>query len=142
MSDLTPPSDFHLLLDFAFGMAARGIPLSIVAIAPDAEIADDDRAYLGRTFAEATRRTDRIAAMEGELWVAMLVDCNRQGALIYADRTVDRVETWRAEKCGVSCGIALYRDGMSSVEELLAAARSALEAARAAGGDRVEIHGE
>jgi PleD family two-component response regulator len=72
----------------------------------------------------------------------MLVDCNRQGALIYADRTLERVEGWRAEEGGVSCGIALFHGEMVSKEELIEAARDALGTAIAAGGSRIEIHGE
>ncbi len=146
MSQLTSPQDFDLLLDFAFGMADRGVPLSLVVLAPDG-IPDNPGAEftaglsrLESDLANQTRRSDRLTRRPGGLFVALLVDCNRQGALIFADR-MSEVSAAFSLMAGlsVSCGIVCYREGIKTPQDLEDAAKRALEVARSSGGNRTEI---
>ncbi len=146
MSQLTPPDHFDLLLDFAFGIADRGVPLSLVVMAPDGLTENpgpEIRSALTRLrsdLAGRTRRSDRLTLREDGRFVALLVDCNRQGALIFADRmTVAAGAFSLMSGLTVSCGIASYREEITSPEMLEAEAVRALEMAHASGGNRIEI---
>ena len=149
MSQLTPTAEFDLLLEFAFGIADRGVPLSVVVMAPD-NVPDEPgpelRSALTRLesdLASRTRRSDRMCRRPDGRFVALLVDCNRQGALIFADRmTVAAGAFSLMSGCTVSCGIATYREGLESAEALESAANGALATAQAAGGNRIEIAGD
>ncbi|MDT8369489.1 MAG: hypothetical protein RQ745_09805 [Longimicrobiales bacterium] len=138
MTTLCSVDDFGLILDFAFGMADRGIPLTLVAIGPDRSVDATTRMDLGSTLARATRSTDRIVEVEEGVWIALLVDCNRQGALIYADRIGEGI----AALGPVDCGIAAWSEAFDSADDLLEAARAALAVAREREGAHTEIHGE
>lgn len=146
MSPLTPSREFDLLLEFAFGIADRGVPLSLVVMAPDGSMEDAGAellSALSRLEADLvgrTRRSDRIARRDGGRFVALLVDCNRQGAMIFADRMSMAAGAFSLMSgLTVSCGIATYREGMEGPEALERAAVRALEMARSAGGNRIEI---
>lgn len=146
MSQLTIPQDFDLLLDFAFGIADRGVPLSLVVMAPDRlpEVPGPDVVAsllrLESDLANRTRRSDRLTRRTGSLFVALLVDCNRQGALIFADRMTEASSAFSLMSgLSVSCGIACYREGMKSPKDLEEAAKRALEVAHSSGGNRIEI---
>jgi GGDEF domain-containing protein len=87
------------------------------------------------------RRTDRVAALGEGRYRALLAVCNRQGALIFADRVVQAIEELMADSgVTLACGVATWTPDMTSPEELVAAADAALERARSLGGDRIEIH--
>jgi PleD family two-component response regulator len=147
MSNLTTPEDFETVLRFAFGIADRGVPLTLVSMAmvslavsaqePDAVLEERLRGLV----AGRCRRTDRVAALGQGRYRALLAVCNRQGALIFADRVVQAVEELLGD-AGVSlaCGVATWTPEMSAPEQLVAAADQALERAREMGGDRIEIH--
>jgi uncharacterized membrane protein len=147
MSNLTTPEDFETVLRFAFGIADRGVPLTLVSMAmvslavsaqePDAALEERLRGLV----AGRCRRTDRVAALGQGRYRALLAVCNRQGALIFADRVVQAVEELLGD-AGVSlaCGVATWTPEMSAPEQLVAAADQALARAREMGGDRIEIH--
>jgi len=146
MSQMTSPKDFNLLLDFAFGMADRGVPLSLVVVAPDRQGDDPSaamQASLSRLEADlgnSTRRSDRITRREGGLFVALLVDCNRQGALVFSDRMLEAGSAFGLMSgLTLSCGIASFREGIKTPGDLEEAAKRAPEAARSLGGNRIEI---
>lgn len=148
MAVLTPPEHFHIVLDFAFGIADRGIPLSVVVIEPDGwpdgEVEGSDREALERLAADVasrTRRSDRVSRVADARFAALLVDCNRQGALIFADRLQVAAGPF-SEMSGrsVSCGIATFGWGMETPSDLLDAAAAALARAQEGGGDRIELH--
>lgn len=146
MSTLTPTHEFDLLLDFAFGIADRGVPVSLVVMAAD-DLDDvhgaEVQSALNRLESDLvsrTRRSDRITRRANGRFVALLVDCNRQGAMIFADRmTVAAGAFSLMSGRTVSCGIATYREGVPSAEALEHAANRALEVARGSGGNRIEI---
>ena len=146
MSKLTPTDEFDLLLEFAFGIADRGVPLSLVVMAAD-DVADppgpEIQSALDRLEADLvsrTRRSDRITRRPDGRFVALLVDCNRQGAMIFADRMSLAAGAFSLMSGRtVSCGIASYREGMPSPDALEHAANRALEVARGLGGNRIEI---
>lgn len=146
MSQLTSPQDFDLLLDFAFGIADRGVPLSLVVMAPDGlpdQPGPELTAGLSRLesdLANRTRRSDRLTRRPSSIFVVLLVDCNRQGALIFADRMTDASAAFSLMSgLSVSCGIACYREGIKTPQDLEDAAKRALEVARSSGGNRTEI---
>jgi GGDEF domain-containing protein len=148
MADLSNPEQFDTVLDFAFGIADRGIPLSLVLIEPDGwnrdgATADQVEALetLARDIAERTRRSDRVTRIDQTRFAALLADCNRQGALIFADRLQAAAGNFTAQSgLTVSCGIASYAWGMKTATDLLEAAAAALESAHDQGGDRIELH--
>lgn len=150
MAELSTVDHFRTILDFAVGIADRGIPLSLVMIEPDGwpegEPGVEQRAaleQLGKDVAARTRRSDRVTRLTDRRFAALLMDCNRQGALISADRLQMAAENFTGMSGhSVSCAIAVYRDDMEGPEALLAAAGEALEAAHRAGGDRIEIFGD
>lgn len=146
MSQLTSGKDFDLLLDFAFGIADRGVPLSMVVMAPDdvpESPGSEVRSALARLKADVvgrTRRSDRITLRPDGRFVALLVDCNRQGALIFADRMSLAAGAFSLMSgCTVSCGVASYRAEIPTPESLEHAAIQALEQARSEGGNRIEV---
>lgn len=148
MAELTKPEHFDTVLDFAFGIADRGIPLSLVLVEPDGwpggaltEEQEEALRRLSTDVAERTRRSDRVTCLGGARFAALLVDCNRQGAVIFADRLQVAAEAFSlASGCTVSCGVATYGWAMKQAGDLLDAAVSALERAHETGGDRIEIH--
>ena len=153
MSNLTSPEDFETVLRFAFGIADRGVPLTLVSMAmvsvaveSDPALGDpgwarDAEASLREVIAGRCRRTDRVAEVEPGRYRALLAVCNRQGALIYADRVVQACEDLFGDTgATVACGVATWTPEMSSASELIEASEDALERARKMGGDRIEIH--
>lgn len=150
MAELSSVEHFRTILDFAFGIADRGIPLSLVLIEPDdwpGEELDEDRREalerLARDVAARTRRSDRVTRLSDHRFAALLMDCNRQGALIFADRLQVTAGAFSLlSGCTVSCAIATFTEEMDSPDDLLNAASSAMERAHGFGGDRIEIYGD
>jgi hypothetical protein len=146
MNNLTSPEDFETVLRFAFGIADRGVPLTLVSMAMVSLAVDGltdaavDERLRGLVIGRC-RRTDRVAALGEGRYRALLAVCNRQGALIFADRVVQAIEELMADSgVTLACGVATWTPDMTSPEELVAAADAALERARSLGGDRIEIH--
>jgi len=142
MAELTTAREFDLILDFAFGIAGRGIPVTVVSVGPAAPAGGIAHEELAERVSACTRSSDRIAPDGGDGWIALLIDCNRQGALVYADRVLERCGAWERENVGVTCGIATYAEGVETPEALVEAAISARRRAPADGGSRIGIHGE
>jgi diguanylate cyclase (GGDEF)-like protein len=141
---------FDIIFDFAFHVADRGVPVTLALIALDgfAEFREREGAERGeealrefaRGVAATTRITDLSARFSDERFVAMLVDCNVQGGLIYADRLRDGAREFsEATGLTVSAGIATYRKEMGAPEDLLAVAEATIAAALKGGGDRVVL---
>ncbi len=147
MTNLTTPEDFETVLRFAFGIADRGVPLTLVSMAMVSLAVDGSEPSpvleerLRELVAGRCRRTDRVAALGQGRFRALLAVCNRQGALIFADRVVEAVEDILAD-AGVTlaCGVATWTPDMNAPDELVTAADHALERARELGGDRIEVH--
>lgn len=150
MAELSSSDHFQTILDFSFGIADRGIPLSIVFVEPDGWPAEgataeqrDALEVWAAVVANRVRRSDRVTRMTDTCFAVLLMDCNRQGALIFADRIQMAAEDFSAASgCSVSCGIANFAGGMKETQDLLAAARKAVDVAHSNGGDRIEIFGD
>ncbi len=146
MTNLTTPEDFETVLRFAFGIADRGVPLTLVSMAMVSLAVDgaDDGTVeerLGGLVVGRCRKTDRVAHLGKGRYRALLAVCNRQGALIFADRVVQAVEELLADSgVTLACGVATWTPDMTTPEELVEAADAALERARHVGGDRIEVH--
>ena len=142
MAELSKPEHFEIVLDFAFGFADRGIPLSLVLIEPDKLPADEEGlAQLESDLLRRTRRSDRVTRLGDARFAALLVDCNRQGALVFADRILEgTVEFVESSECPVSCGIATFAREMRSSLDFVAAAAGALARAHEKGGGAIELH--
>lgn len=144
MSDLCSPSDFRLILDFAIGIADRGLPLAVVRLAPDGDGEVPEGPSLDRlrvAVAYLCRKTDRVSMPRNGQFDVLLVDCNRQGALIFADRVLQGLETWQ-DVAGISlgCGIACFAPNLSTTDSLLKAADEARKRSFDVQ-DRIEIYG-
>jgi hypothetical protein len=144
MAALCSHRDFLTVLDFAVGVAGRGVPLSVVALGVEegGTIRGDEHRRLEELVGRLTRRTDRVAVAPHGAFEVLLVDCNRQGALVFADRLLEGLRPWE-ETAGVRlrCGIACYGEGLREAGTLLAAAEGA-RAQAGPGGDLIALHGE
>ncbi len=144
MADLCTPKEFRLILDFAIGIADRGLPLAVVRLAPEGDQLVPEGPGLDRlrvAVAYLSRKTDRVSMPRPGQFDVLLVDCNRQGALIFADRVLQGLNTWQeVAGIGLGCGIACFAPNLSTTDDLLAAADSAREGAFRAD-DRIEIYG-
>lgn len=97
----------------------------------------------------AVRPTDVVGRFGGEEFEVLLTNTDPEGARIVAERIVGRVSALRyplpdqATVVGVtaSVGAALWGDDLE-VDQLLAAADSAMYRAKAAGGNQVVVHTE
>lgn len=144
MADLSTPSDFRLILDFAIGIADRGLPLAVVRLAPqdDAGVPPGPLLdHLRDEVAELCRKTDRVTMAGPGQFDVLLVDCNRQGALIFADRVLEGLRAWEASSgIAIGCGIACFAPNLATSATLLAAADEARRRSFA-NDDHIEIHG-
>jgi GGDEF domain-containing protein len=130
---------FTTILEFAAGIADRGIPLSLVLVEPEGAADPDVLERFATHVSTRIRRSDRFAKLTEVRFAALLVDCNRQGAMIFADRLqsirkVDDIDLTLA------CGIAWWSEPMKEYGDLVSAAEAALQRARTAGGGAIELH--
>ena len=144
MSHLCTPDEFRLILDFAIGIADRGLPLAVVRIAPPGDENVPEGAgieQLRATVEQICRKTDRVTETEPGRFDVLLIDCNRSGALIFGDRLQKGLTSWRKEQgLPIGCGIACFAPSLSTPDALLAAAD---EARRLSFGspENIEIYG-
>lgn len=149
------PNHLHaeLYLEREFAAAVRGRALSVVLFDFD----DFDRYNLQhgrgagdgilRAFATLlrtnTRRMNLAARWRGDSFLCILGGADEEGALIFAGRTQEKLRGAASEYPlpTVSAGIAAYRHDVDDADALIRRAEQALQEARAAGGDRVRIHG-
>jgi len=139
MIQSSEPEQFVTILEFAAGIAGRGIPLSFVLVEHDG-VADPEA--LERFAAQVEmriRRSDRFAKVSDTRFAALLMDCNRQGAMIFADR-LQSIPKPEEMDLTLACGIAWWSEPMKSYGDLVAAAEAALERALSAGGGAIELH--
>jgi hypothetical protein len=142
MNRLSAPEHFSTILEFAAGIADRGIPISLVLVEPDASTGMPESGELDALvgdFSQRVRRSDRCTRLTDNRFAALLVDCNRQGAMIFADR-LQMAASGDGFARTISCGIATWGRDMSSHTDLLKSAERALRRAQEAGGDGIELH--
>ena len=141
-----------VFLDMEFAAAERGRPLVVVLSDLDHFKAYNDRHghQAGdealRAFAEIllarTRRSNLSARYGGEEFLTILSSSTVEGALHFVNGLRERLRNAPTlAPITVSAGIAAYQSDMSSPEELLRAADSALYEAKGGGRDRVRVHG-
>ena len=132
---------FDVVVEFAYRIGERGIPVTVVLLSPDqrSDSGDqDERARdqilndFARELRAATRRTDVIAKFDEERFAGLLMDCNAQGGIVFVDRISDLMGG--ALSLTISAGIAAYDEDMNEPGDLTAAAHRALDAARTGGG--------
>ena len=106
------------------------------------KMGDEALRNFAQTLLRTTRGPDLSARYGGEEFLTVLCSCDEQGALSFVQRV--RTELQRSQREPpylTSCaGVACFRAGMSSPNELLIAADSALYAAKAAGQDHVRLY--
>jgi diguanylate cyclase (GGDEF)-like protein/PAS domain S-box-containing protein len=90
-----------------------------------------------------TRRMNLSARFGEQTFLCVLAGGGEEGATVFGERVMEQLRAAAAMAAlpTASAGIACYRAGMETQSELVAAAREALAAARADGGDRIRIHG-
>lgn len=145
-------SHWHLdmIFDFVFELGDRGVPMTLVLFEIDglaahvaeggADAKDAALRGFGRVLAEGSRKMDLTARYGEERFMSLLLACNVQGGMIFADRT-------RAEAKGItastgltlSAGVAAYTGEMKERADLETAVKRCLEAAQLAGGDRIGL---
>lgn len=140
---------FDIVYDFLFRVADRGVPVTLAffGLHPDeagatgaGTGADSPLAAFSRVVAEATRATDLAARFDAHRLVALLVDCNQQGGLIYADRVLDGARGFRDETGRDACaGLAAYEKGTTGPGVLIERGLAALDGALASGGGSVFV---
>lgn len=134
---------FRIIYDFAFAGGDRGIPLTVVMIQVDgADPArgggdvDEGVVRTGALLGGTTREMDVAAHLGGGRFLCLLVDCNFQGGVVFADRVRTLAQSLRSDlNLALSLGMASYEDGMEEPDELLDAAKRCLAGALADGGD-------
>jgi diguanylate cyclase (GGDEF)-like protein len=104
---------------------------------------DDALKLAAQTLAATARSSDMICRYEGDEFVILQPDTDREGALVLAEKlktAIGEIDVPGIDRSlTASFGIAAFpRDGVDS-ETLLASAESALQAARSKGSNRVEI---
>ncbi len=141
---------FETVFRIVFEEGDRGIPVTILLLDLDnftefQEQTSEARGNevlreVGQLLNNMSRQTDLLAHMGGDRFCLLLVDCNLPGGLLVADRCQMFLDDFRADT-GIrfSIGIATYRKEMEARQDLFDAAEQALNAAKAAGGDQVEI---
>ncbi len=140
-----------LSLEQAFAAAARGVPLCVALFDLDkfkdfndrhGHVAGDQVLKLfGKILKGYTRAMDLSARFGGEEFLSVLLDGDKEGALVFAERVRRRLKTSELPfgRITVSCGVAAYSEEMGTIEDLVAAADEALYAAKRGGRDRVVL---
>jgi diguanylate cyclase len=146
LTGLSNRAHFDIIYDFAFHVATRGVPVTLVLFQLDGDSGGggtpDRRHFVGFAHAlrSATRTTDLAARLSEDRLMALLVDCNQHGGLIYADRVLDAArEVLEGAGLTASAAVAAYEKELESPAALLVRAEATLDGARSAGGNRTMV---
>ena len=130
---------FDLLLDFAFGLARRDIPVTLVlcqirGIGRYAEHLGVSRDHvlgvLGERLRIATRGIDAIASFGEDRVACLLVNCNPWGAVVFVHRMNDVLQSpGEGNILSLSSGIAQSTEDMADPRDLVTVAERALDGA-------------
>jgi diguanylate cyclase (GGDEF)-like protein len=141
----------RLVLEHDFAAAQLGRPLTVAIFDLDRFKNYNDRYghasgdIVLRTFADmldaGTRRMNLSGRYGGEEFLAILSDTELDRALHFVERIRHGTTMLElpAGSISVSAGVASYRPGMRSPDELIAAADEALYRAKADGGDAIRV---
>ncbi len=145
-------SQWHLdmIFDFVFELGDRGVPMTLVLFEIDglaAHVAEGGAdakeaaiGRFGRVLAEGSRKMDLTARHGDERFMCLLLACNVQGGMIFADRLRAEAEEFTASTgLTLSAGVAAYTGEMKERADLEALVSRCLAVAQLAGGDRVGI---
>jgi diguanylate cyclase (GGDEF)-like protein len=142
----------RLTLDREFAAARRGRPLVAVLFDLDRfKLYNDRNGHVAgdmalRAVAQAlgsqTRTMNISGRWGGEEFLAVLSSAEIAGALVFVERVKNRLRELqlRGGPLTLSCGLAAYRPGMRTPEDLLGAADTALYEAKAAGADSLRVY--
>lgn len=150
LTGLSSQWHFDVIFDFVFELADRDVPMTLVLFEIDGLAthvaegeADAKQAALGgfgRVLAEGSRKMDLTARHGDERFMCLLLVCNVQGGMVFADRIRAEAEGFTASTgLTLSAGVAAYTGDMKERDDLEAAVKRCLEAAQLAGGDRVGV---
>lgn len=145
------PNRRHLavFLEWAWAAAVRGRVLSVVLFDLDDfkrvndlhghASGDDVLRVFGKILEERGRKMDIAARFGGEEFISILIDCNLEQAVAYAESIRKRMaeQSFRWGSVTVSAGAALMEKEMSSPDVLIAAADRALYDAKERGRNQV-----
>ncbi|HSM06143.1 MAG TPA: diguanylate cyclase [Longimicrobiales bacterium] len=141
-----------VFLENEFAAAQRGRTLSVVLFDLDGfkryndtyghQAGDEAIRVFADVLARTTRRMNLSARFGGEEYVSVLAGSDSEGAMVFAERV--RM-AFRAQHVGdppltVSAGVATFHPGMSSPDEILAAADQALYQAKREGRNCVRLY--
>jgi diguanylate cyclase (GGDEF)-like protein len=90
---------------------------------------------------DRTRRTDLSARYGGEEFLTILAETEIEDALTFVDVLRERIAGLELPEGSItaSIGLACYTPGMTTLDDLIAAADDAMYRAKAAGGDTVHV---
>lgn len=139
-----------LIFNFVFELGDRGVAMTLVVFALDgiddyaAERGEEGREAVvegfGKLLGDATRKIDVTARHGADRFQCLLLACNLQGGVVFADRIrAEAVAFTKATGLTVSAGIASYSDDMVRRTDLEDAAARALGVAQAEGGDGIGL---
>jgi len=141
----------RMFLDEEFSRSSPTRPISVVMFDLDAFKSYNDRnghpagdavlKQFAATLSNMTRKRDISGRYGGEEFLSILVDCDGNGASIFAERIRSAFRDTQAHSdvLTVSAGIAAYDPGMKSASDLLIAVDKALYFAKGAGRNCVQI---
>lgn len=122
---------FHLVFDYLFQGADRGVPLAVLMIG----ILDADEGRLrgfGARLGQITRSSDLVAHLGEGRFVVLLQGANMSGARIAADRIEMGLEGTVPDPLAMA--LAAYHPDMKQPRDLLGAAERALLRVQEEGG--------
>jgi diguanylate cyclase (GGDEF)-like protein len=142
----------ELFLRSNFAAAQRGRAVAVVLFDIDRFKAYNDRhghaagddalRKVAGVMRSVTRDMDLCGRWGGEEFLAVLTVADEHGATVFAERVRTRLEALPLDHAvSVSGGIACYRPDMASLDELIAAADSALYRAKTDGRNRIRVAG-
>ena len=105
---------------------------------PDAR--DSALQSFGTMLRRTARQTDLAVRMAEDRFLSLLMDCNLQGGLLFADRVRGQAAGFSGDTgLTVSTGLATFIEEMESAVELVEMSTKALSVALASGGDCVKL---
>jgi len=152
LTGLSNERHFEILYEFAFRVAERGIPLCLATFEIDAfdrftrergpVEAEKVVEEFGAVLRNGTRRMDVTARLVGSRCASLLLDCNLQGGMVFADRILGLAEgVTEAWGLVVNAGLAAYEPEMEGRPRALRdGAEAALREAATQGGGTVAVH--